>query len=123
MNAPLLDQLNQTLGRLPGLGPRSARRVLLHLLKKREHVLLPLIALLQETASQVKTCLQCGNVALSNPCPICADPTRNRALVCVVSEVEDLWAIERGGSCRAYFTIRIITSDAIYFSVSWVNMK
>lgn len=105
MNAPLLDQLTQTLGRLPGLGPRSARRVLLHLLKKRENVLLPLISLLQQTADQVKTCQQCGNVSLTNPCAICADTTRNHALVCVVSEVEDLWAIERGGSFKGIYQV------------------
>jgi recombination protein RecR len=105
MNAPLLDQLTQTLGRLPGLGPRSARRVLLHLLKKRENVLLPLISLLQQTADQVKTCQQCGNVSLTNPCAICGDATRNHALVCVVSEVEDLWAIERGGSFKGIYQV------------------
>jgi recombination protein RecR len=104
-NVPLLDQLTQTLGKLPGLGPRSARRVLLHLLKKPESVLLPLINLLQATAEQVKICTQCGNVSLTNPCPICADNGRNHALVCAVSEVEDLWAIERGGSFKGIYQV------------------
>ena len=104
-NVPLLDQLTQTLGKLPGLGPRSARRVLLHLLKKPESVLLPLINLLQTTAEQVKICEACGNVSLSNPCPICADQTRTHNIVCVVSEVEDLWAIERGGSFKGVYQV------------------
>ena len=68
-------------------------------------MLLPLISLLQQTAEQVKTCQQCGNVSLTNPCAICADTTRNHALVCVVSEVEDLWAIERGGSFKGIYQV------------------
>lgn len=94
-----LDELISQLAKLPGLGPRSARRLALHLLKRRETALESLIQSLQLTARDVKTCRQCGNYDTSDPCHICTDPTRDAQLLCVVEDVDDLWALERS---RAY---------------------
>ncbi|HXV25739.1 MAG TPA: recombination mediator RecR [Alphaproteobacteria bacterium] len=90
-----LERLIQILARLPGLGPRSARRVALHLLKKRESALLPLVAALEEVARTVHPCRVCGNLSEADLCQICADPERDPSQLCVVEDVEDLWALER----------------------------
>jgi recombination protein RecR len=94
MASPEIDALTQALARLPGLGPRSARRAVLHLLKRRETALTPLIAALQTVAARLATCEVCGNVDTASPCAICTDPRRDAAL-CVVEEVADLWALDR----------------------------
>jgi len=91
-----LERLIQLLGRLPGLGPRSARRVALHLLKKRETLMLPLSAALADAARAIKPCTLCGNLDTVEPCSICTDPRRDAGLLCVVEDVGDLWAMERG---------------------------
>jgi recombination protein RecR len=91
-----LDQLSGRLARLPGLGPRSARRVLLHLLRNRETVLEPLIAALGEVAARLVQCGRCGNLDIADPCRVCADARRDATLLCVVADVADLWALERG---------------------------
>ncbi len=91
-----LQQLMALVARLPGLGPRSARRVVLHLLKNRETALAPLVAALGKVESTLVTCDQCGNLDTLSPCRICSDPRRNAALLCVVADVADLWALERG---------------------------
>ena len=91
-----IERLIQFLGRLPGLGPRSARRVALHLLKKRETLMLPLSAALADAARAIKPCTQCGNLDTVEPCSICTDPRRDQGLLCVVEDVGDLWAMERG---------------------------
>src|SRR5260370_24946356 len=96
MNGQEIERLIQLLGRLPGLGPRSARRVALHLLKKRETLMQPLSAALAEAASAIKPCSTCGNLDTVDPCSICADPRRDAGLLCVVEDVGDLWAMERG---------------------------
>ena len=96
MNGPEIERLIQLLGRLPGLGPRSARRVALHLLKKRETLMQPLSAALADAAVAIKPCSTCGNLDTVDPCSICADPTRDASLICVVEDVGDLWAMERG---------------------------
>jgi recombination protein RecR len=96
MNGPQIERLIQLLGRLPGLGPRSARRVALHLLKKREALMQPLSAALADAANAIKPCSTCGNLDTSDPCSICADPRRDQGLICVVEDVGDLWAMERG---------------------------
>jgi recombination protein RecR len=96
MNGSEIERLIQLLGRLPGLGPRSARRVALHLLKKRETLMLPLSTALADAARAIKPCTICGNLDTVDPCSICSDPRRDAGLLCVVEDVADLWAMERG---------------------------
>jgi recombination protein RecR len=96
MIGPEIERLIQLLGRLPGLGPRSARRVALHLLKKRETLMQPLSAALADAARAIKPCTACGNLDTVDPCSICGDPRRDAGLICVVEDVADLWALERG---------------------------
>jgi len=96
MNGPEIERLIQLLGRLPGLGPRSARRVALHLLKKREVLMQPLSTALADAARAIRPCTICGNLDTIDPCSICADPRRDAGLLCVVEDVGDLWALERG---------------------------
>ncbi|QIG80588.1 recombination mediator RecR [Stakelama tenebrarum] len=95
MASPEIEALTQALSRLPGLGPRSARRAVLHLLKKRETALEPLLAALGAVSDKLSTCSICGNVDTSDPCGICADPRREGRALCVVEEVADLWALDR----------------------------
>ena len=92
-----LDQLIQRLSRLPGLGPRSARRTALYLLKNRDQVMLPLANELDHAARKVQTCVECGNLDLNDLCTICQDSRRDSRRICVVEDVSDLWAIERAG--------------------------
>ncbi|HSD34978.1 MAG TPA: recombination mediator RecR [Alphaproteobacteria bacterium] len=100
-----LDRLIQILSRLPGLGPRSARRAALQLVKKRETALMPLAAALEEVARTVRPCPQCGNLSEGALCPICADPERDRSQICVVEDVEDLWALERAGAFKGLYHV------------------
>ena len=95
MASPEIEALSQALARLPGLGPRSARRAVLHLMKKREGALEPLLAALQAVSANLSTCSTCGNVDTSDPCSICRDPRRDERLLCVIEEVADLWALDR----------------------------
>ena len=90
-----IEALSQALARLPGLGPRSARRAVLHLMKRREAALEPLLAALRTVADKLSTCSICGNVDTTDPCAICADPRRDDKSLCVVEEVSDLWALDR----------------------------
>lgn len=90
-----VERLIEYLGRLPGLGPRSARRAALYLLERRESHLEPLLAALAAAAGSVRPCATCGNLDAADPCAICADPERDRATICVVEQVADLWALER----------------------------
>ena len=90
-----IEGLTQALARLPGLGPRSARRAVLHLMKKREGALDPLLAALTRVAANLSTCDTCGNLDTANPCSICRDARRDDRLLCVVEEVADLWALDR----------------------------
>jgi recombination protein RecR len=90
-----IEVLTQALARLPGLGPRSARRAVLHLMKKRESALEPLLAALHAVSETLSTCSTCGNVDTSDPCTICRDPRRDDKMLCVVEEVADLWALDR----------------------------
>ncbi len=98
MAAPEIERLIRLLARLPGLGPRSARRAALTLLERREQLLEPLAAALAETAEKVTVCARCGNLDSSDPCGVCLDPKRDASLICVVEEVADLWALERSGA-------------------------
>src|SRR5688572_11553324 len=95
MASPEIDALTQSLARLPGLGPRSARRAVLHLLKRRETALTPLVRALQAVEANMANCHICGNVDTRDPCGICTDPRRDAAQLCVVEEIADLWALDR----------------------------
>jgi recombination protein RecR len=90
-----IEALSQALARLPGLGPRSARRAVLHLMKRRETALEPLLAALRDVSERLSTCSTCGNLDTSDPCGICSDARRDDKLLCVVEEVADLWALDR----------------------------
>ncbi len=95
VTGPEIERLLQLLGRLPGLGPRSARRVVLHLIRTRETLMRPLARALTEAADKISECSICGNMDVTDPCAICRDPRRDGALLCVVEDVADLWALER----------------------------
>ena len=90
-----IEQLIQLLARLPGLGPRSARRAVLHLIKKKEALMIPLSAALDRAVETVRICEICGNVDTRSPCGICTDPRRDSGLLIVIEDVADLWALER----------------------------
>ncbi|MGI8611794.1 MAG: recombination mediator RecR [Sphingomicrobium sp.] len=90
-----IEALSQALARLPGLGPRSARRAVLHLMKRRETALDPLLAALRDVSKRLSTCSNCGNLDTSDPCGVCSDARRDDKLLCVVEEVADLWALDR----------------------------
>ncbi|MBM3524360.1 MAG: recombination protein RecR [Alphaproteobacteria bacterium] len=105
MIGPELERLIQLLGRLPGLGPRSARRAVLDLMKKRETLMLPLVEALRETADKVVTCGSCGNLDTSDPCSICRDERRDPRLIVVVEDVGDLWAIERASATKGRYHV------------------
>jgi recombination protein RecR len=102
---PEIEQLIQLLARLPGLGPRSARRAVLQLIKKRDQLMIPLAAALDRAVETVKICEVCGNVDTRSPCSICADPRRNSGLLIVVEDVADLWALERAGVGAAKYHV------------------
>ena len=100
-----LDRLIQLLSKLPGLGPRSARRAALFLLKRRESLMEPLAAALTETAAKVRPCSLCGNLDTADPCALCRDPRRDQSLICVIEDVADLWAIERSASYKGLYHV------------------
>ena len=105
MIGPEIDKLIQLLAKLPGLGPRSARRVTLYLLDHRDTVMEPLAKALSEAADAIRACSTCGNLDTSDPCAICADAGRDRALLCVVEQVSDLWALERTKAFRGRYHV------------------
>jgi recombination protein RecR len=105
MAARALDDLIALLAKLPGLGPRSARRAALHLIKQRETLLRRLAGALTEAAEQVRKCSMCGNLDAADPCWICAAPERDDRQICVVEEVDDLWALERAGMFRGRYHV------------------
>jgi recombination protein RecR len=102
---PEIENLIALLGRLPGLGPRSARRAALHLIKKREQLLGPLARAMAEAAEKIVVCRECGNLDTTSPCTICADPRRDATMICVVEEVGDLWALERAAVIDARYHV------------------
>jgi recombination protein RecR len=102
---PEIERLIQLLARLPGLGPRSARRAALHLIRKREQLLAPLAEAMQTARERVVTCQVCGNVDTRDPCTVCQDPRRDPTLLVVVESVSDLWALERSGALRAPYHV------------------
>lgn len=98
LGGPEIDQLIQLLARLPGLGPRSARRAVLHLIKKKDTLMVPLSAALDRAVEKVTVCATCGNIDTNSPCAICIDPRRGESgMLLVVEDVADLWALERAG--------------------------
>ena len=102
---PEIERLIQLLAKLPGLGPRSARRAALHLIRKREELLAPLSDAMQVARERILTCTTCGNVDTSDPCTICCDKRRDPATLVVVETVADLWALERAGAIRARYHV------------------
>ena len=102
---PEIERLISLLAKLPGLGPRSARRAALALLKKREQLLVPLAASLAETAEKVTSCSVCGAPDTRDPCSICSDRSRDNGLICVVEEAGALWAMERSGAFRGKYHV------------------
>ena len=108
-----LDTLIRRLARLPGLGPRSARRAVLHLLQNRETLMLPLADDLGQVARAVRNCANCGNLDTGDTCRLCRDPQRDRRLICVVEDVGDLWAMERAAAFRGLYHILGGTLSAI----------
>ena len=105
MAARALDDLIALLAKLPGLGPRSARRAALHLIKQRETLLRRLAVALTDAAEQVSKCSTCGNLDAADPCWICADAERDERQICVVENVDDLWALERSGIFRGRYHV------------------
>ncbi len=102
---PEIERLIQLLARMPGLGPRSARRAALHLIRKREELLGPLADAMHTVRDRIVSCSACGNVDTRNPCTICADPRRDQTTIVVVETVSDLWALERAGATRALYHV------------------
>jgi recombination protein RecR len=102
---PEIERLIQLLARLPGLGPRSARRAALFLIKKREQIMAPLAAAMQMAFERIQICRNCGNIDTQNPCTICTDPRRDPAIIVVVADVADLWALERSHALNARYHV------------------
>jgi len=100
-----IERLIQLLAKLPGLGPRSARRAALVLLKKREALLEPLGSAMRDAAAAIRNCQICGNLDTATPCALCRDPRRDPAVLCVVEDVADLWALERAGVFRGKYHV------------------
>jgi recombination protein RecR len=102
---PEIERLIQLLARLPGLGPRSARRAALHLIKKREQLMTPLSAALAVAAEKIQVCRICGNIDTQNPCTVCTDARRDPSVIVVVADVADLWALERAHAVNARYHV------------------
>ncbi len=100
-----IDRLIQLLAKLPGLGPRSARRSALQMLKKKDSVMVPLATALNDVAARVQICDQCGNVDTHNPCHVCEDARRDQTVICVVEEVADLWALDRSETFKGLYHV------------------
>lgn len=105
MNDGPLDNLIKMLSSLPGLGNRSARRIALHLLGKRQNLMLPLARALEQTAAEIRECEVCNNLDMITPCKICQDARRDRSQICVVAQVSDLWAIERTSAYKGLYHV------------------
>jgi recombination protein RecR len=102
---PEIERLIQLLAKLPGLGPRSARRAALHLVKKREQLLRPLSEAMAVARDRIVVCSSCGNIDTSNPCSLCRDPRRDDGLIVVVADIADLWALERSGAVAGRYHV------------------
>ena len=102
---PEIERLIQLLARLPGLGPRSARRAALHLIKKRDQLMTPLAGALRTATEKIVVCRTCGNIDTQNPCAVCTDPKRDASVVVVVADVADLWALERAHAVNGRYHV------------------
>jgi recombination protein RecR len=102
---PEIERLIQLLARLPGLGPRSARRAALHLIKKREQLMSPLASAMQVAIDKIVVCKTCGNIDTQNPCTVCVDGRRDQSVIVVVADVSDLWALERAHAINARYHV------------------
>jgi recombination protein RecR len=102
---PEIERLIQLLARLPGLGPRSARRAALHLIKKRDALMAPLSSALQVAMDKIVVCKICGNIDTQNPCTVCTDTRRDRSMIVVVADVADLWALERAQAASGLYHV------------------
>ncbi len=100
-----LETLIRLLARLPGLGPRSARRAALHLIKRREGLMAPLARVMETASASIAVCSECRNLDTTDPCGICTDPSRDPSMLCVVEDVSDLWALERTGAFRGRYHV------------------
>jgi len=100
-----VERLIQLLAKLPGLGPRSARRAALHLIKRKDSLLTPLARALADAAANVRICSVCGNVDAADPCALCRDERRDPATICVIEDVADLWAIEHTGAYKGRYHV------------------
>lgn len=100
-----IERLIQLLAKLPGLGPRSARRAALTMLKRRDTVMIPLAEAIETAAAAIRTCSVCGNLDTQDPCPLCCDARRDPHIICVVEEVADLWALERSGAFHGRYHV------------------
>lgn len=105
MVGPEIEKLIQLLSKLPGLGPRSARRAALHLLLRKDALMLPLKNAIGEAAERIAPCRQCGNLDTVDPCALCRDARRDRSVICVVEDVGDLWALERSAAFRGLYHV------------------
>ena len=102
---PEIERLIQLLARLPGLGPRSARRAALHLIKKRELLMAPLASALETAMEKIEICKICGNIDTQNPCTVCTDAKRDASIIVVVADVADLWALERAHAINGRYHV------------------
>lgn len=102
---PEIERLIQLLARVPGLGPRSARRAALHLIRRKEELLAPLASAMQVAVERIVTCEACGNIDTANPCTVCRDPRRDHSILVVVETVADLWALERAKVLNARYHV------------------
>ncbi len=102
---PEIERLIQLLARLPGLGPRSARRAALHLIKKREQLMTPLADAIETARNKIAICKVCGNIDSQNPCSVCTDDKRDPSIIVVVADVADLWALERAAAINARYHV------------------
>ncbi|MFS2318506.1 recombination mediator RecR [Maricaulis sp. D1M11] len=102
---PEIERLVSLLGKLPGLGPRSARRAVLHMLSRKEALMLPLAEAVSQAAEKIKPCSICGNLDVSDPCTVCSAPGRQGHVICVVETVGDLWALERAGAFKGHYHV------------------
>ena len=105
MSGQEIERLIQLLAKLPGLGPRSARRAALALVKRRDSLMAPLARAMEEAAKAIGPCAICGNLDTADPCAICADPERDKGLICVVEDVADLWALERARAFKGRYHV------------------
>lgn len=105
MTGPEIERLIQLLSKLPGLGPRSARRAVLHLMKRRDGLMVPLAEAMATAAESIHACSVCGNLDSRDPCSVCGDPLRDRSIICVVEDAGDLWALERSQAFRGLYHV------------------